>query len=279
MAMTTASGNASFLPTQVGDLVVRPALEQSVVGRVATVVHTQDSNTFRVPVLSADPTAAWVAEGAEITPSDATLAEVSSPYYKVAGLTIISREMAEDSSPEVAGLIGKRLAADISRKLDAAFVSNTTTNGPSGLASLTTSTSVEAASSFTTLDSFAAAVFTAEGQGANIDNWVTTPAEAQALSTLKEQSGSTKPLLGADVTQPTGRQIYGRPLIATAAGVATKTAWGIPRDRVIVAVRSDATVELDKSVFFTSDRVAVKATMRVAILFPHPLAIVKITHA
>ena len=63
------------------------------------------------------------------------------------------------------------------------------------------------------------------------------------------------------------------------SAVGVKTAWGIPRDRVFLVVRSDATVERDDSVFFTSDRVAIKATMRLGFAFPHPLAIVKVTHA
>lgn len=276
MALTKSSANGSFLNSQVGDLIVRPALAVSVAAQVSTVVTTDGD--FRIPIVGSDPSASWVAEGAEITPSDPTLAELVVTPFKIAGLTIISRELAEDSSPEAARVVGDGLARDIARKLDAAYFANTTTNGPNGLLSLTTSTAVEAASSFTTLDSFASAVFTAEGVGANVDAFVTSPGEALALSTLKEQSGSTKPLLGSDPTKPTSRTIYGRPLLVSSA-VGVKTAWAIPRDRAFLVVRSDATIERDNSVFFTSDRIAVKATMRVGIAFPHPLAIVKVTHA
>ena len=277
MALTTSSGNLSFLSSEVGDLLVRPALEMSIAAQVSTVVTT-GANTFRIPVVSADPTAAWTAEGAEITPSDPTLTEIVVTPSKLAGLTIISRELAEDSSPEAAKIVGDGLARDIARKLDSAYFGNTVTNGPNGLLSLTTSTSVEAASSFTTLDAFAAAIFTAEGIGATVDSFVTSPTEALALSTLKEISGSTRPLLTSDVTAPTSRTVYGRPLLVSSA-VGVKTAWGIARDRVFLVIRDDAKVEVDKSVFFTSDRVAVKATMRVGIGFAHPLAVVKVTHA
>ncbi len=53
----------------------------------------------------------------------------------------------------------------------------------------------------------------------------------------------------------------------------------IPQDRAYLVVRDDATVETDKSVYFTSDGVAVKATMRVGFAFVHPQAIVRITTA
>ena len=146
-----------------------PAITASVAAQVSTVVPTS-ANTFRIPIVSADPTAAWVAEGAEITPSDPTLTELVVTPLKLAGLTIISKELADDASPEAAQVIGDGLARDIARKLDAAFFANTTSNGPSGLLSLTTSTAVEAASSFTTLDAFASAIFTAEGVGAQVDS-------------------------------------------------------------------------------------------------------------
>ena len=277
MALTTASGNLAFLQSQVGELLVRPAMAASVAAQVATVVPTAAA-TFRIPVLAADAAAQWTPEGEEITPSDPTLSEVVVTPAKVAGLTIISRELAEDSSPEAAQLVGESLARNIAVKIDTAFFANTTTNGPSGLLSLTTSTAVESASSFATLDSFAAAIYTAEGLGVTTTSFVTSPTEALALSTLKEASGSTRPLLTADVTTPTTRTIYGRPLYVGPT-IGAKTAWAIPSDRTFLVVRADARIEVDKSVFFTSDRIAVKATMRVGFGFGHPLGIVKITHA
>ena len=277
MALTTSSANAAFLSTDVGDLLVRPALAASIAAQVSTVIST-GGNTFHIPVIAADPTAAWTPEGTEIAPSDATLAEVVVTPLKIAGLSIISRELAEDTSPEAAQIVGDGLARDIARKIDQAFFANTTTNGPSGLLSLASSTSAEAATSFSTLDSLAGALFTAEGLGALVTSFVTSPTEALALSTLKEATGSTKPLLTSDVTTPTSRTVYGRPLLVSSA-INAKTAWAIPQDRVFLVVRSDARVEIDKSVFFTSDRVAVKATMRVGFGFAHPQAIVKITHA
>ena len=277
MALSNSSANLAFIASQVGDLLVRPAMAASVAAQVCTVVPTSAA-TFRIPVLAADPAVAWTPEGEEITPADPTLAEVVVTPLKVAGLTIISRELAEDSSPEAATMVGESLARSIATKIDTAFFANTTSDGPSGLLSLTTSTSVEAASSFSTLDSFAGAVYTAEALGVNVTSFVTSPGEALALSTLKEISGSTRPLLTADVTTPTQRTIYGRPLLVGPT-IGVKTAWAIPSDRTFLVIRSDARIEVDKSVYFTSDRVAVKATMRIGFGFAHSAGIVKIVHA
>src|SRR5688500_10482682 len=51
---------------------------------------------------------------------------------------------------------------------------------------------------------------------------------------------------------------------------------GLPAERVVTAVRRDADVTADRSVFFTSDRVAVRATCRIGFGFPHAAALVRI---
>lgn len=66
------------------------------------------------------------------------------------------------------------------------------------------------------------------------------------------------------------------PLLRSAA-VPVGTIWGLPRKWVTVVIREDATIEFDKSVFFTSDRIAVKAIMRVGFGFAKLSALVKIT--
>jgi HK97 family phage major capsid protein len=53
--------------------------------------------------------------------------------------------------------------------------------------------------------------------------------------------------------------------------------WGIPRAYTYLVIRQNATVESDRSVYFTSHRVAIRAINRVALGFPHPAAIVKIS--
>lgn len=147
-----------------------------------------------------------------------------------------------------------------------------------GLPSLTTGVITEAGTSFSSLDSFAAAITAAETVGATISAFVCSPPEALALAKLRQATGSNVPLLGADVTSPTSRSIFGVPLYVSPF-VGPKVVWAIPGDRVMVVVRADAKVEADSSVYFTSDRVAVRATMRVGFAYPHALAIQKISHA
>jgi hypothetical protein len=53
--------------------------------------------------------------------------------------------------------------------------------------------------------------------------------------------------------------------------------WGFSKAFGYLVLRDVASVESDRSVFFTSDRVAVRATVRLGFGFPNPAAIVKIS--
>jgi hypothetical protein len=51
--------------------------------------------------------------------------------------------------------------------------------------------------------------------GAQVTAFVTTPVTALVLANMKEATGSSKPLLSPDPTQPTRRVIFGVPLLAS----------------------------------------------------------------
>ena len=112
---TTTTNTRGILPDDFGPLVVQPFMDVSMAAQVATTVTTS-ANRYRIPTVTADPTAAWVAEGAEIPISDPTLAELTVTPAKVAGLTIVSRELADDSNPAAANVVGMGLARDLARR-------------------------------------------------------------------------------------------------------------------------------------------------------------------
>lgn len=288
--MTTETTNASraFLPEQVGQLITRPVAKASVAIQATTVIETAaDSNhKFRVPVIGADPSAEWTPEGDEITPSDATLTEAVTDYYKLAGLSIITSELADDSSPEAAEVIGAGLARDIARKLDTAFFgTNVTAPGPppvitdskpAGLEALADVNHVTAPAAWADLDPFTEAIFEAEGVGATLTSFVANPADALLLAQLKETSTSYRDLLQPDATKPGVRLIGGVPLLVSPA-VTAGTIWGLPSDRTLIALRKNVTLTIDRSAYFSSDRVGIRAILRIGWVFPHPAAIQKIS--
>lgn len=279
MTLKTEHGNRAFLPEAVHDLVVQPVSQASIAMLVANTVSVDESaNGYRVPVVAADPSVEWVAEGDEITPSTPTLAEVYAPFSKLAGLTIVSKEMAEDTSPAAAEFVGNGLARDLARKIDAAYFGSKGTDPvrPAGLEDLAGVNAITAGASWTNVDPFAEAVYAAEAAGATLAAFVANPADALLMAKVKKATGSNEPLLGNDPSEPTRRVVQGVPLFVS-PGVTAGTIWGIPKGRTVVALRRDPKLEIDHSVFFTSDRVAIKATLRAAILFPHAGAVQKVT--
>jgi HK97 family phage major capsid protein len=275
--LTSTTDVGGILPDDFGTLVIQPALDASVFAQVATTVRTGATN-YRIPIVSADPTASWVAEGAEISPSDPTLQELEVTPSKCAGLTVVSRELADDSSPAASQVVGDGLARDIARRIDQAAFAGLASPAPAGLTTLSGIQTYVNATAFANLDFAAQAISKAETVGAKVTAFVTSPATALALATIKQATGSNQPVLGVDVTAATSRSILGVPLYVSQY-VAASTLWAVDSSRVWLVVRDDASVEADRSVFFTSDRVAVKATMRAGFGFVHPQAVVKVTLA
>lgn len=273
MALTTSGGASILTPEEVGALVIRPLMEQSIAAQVSTVIPTT-SHDFRVPIVTADPSTGWISEGAEFGVSDPTISEILVSPKKLGGLTVISNELANDSSPAALQVVGDGLVRDLKRKLDAAFFGNTVTNGPNGLGSLTT-TVIDAGDAWTNLDAFEGAKSAAETLHTSLSAFVTNPTTALALASLKEQTGSNKALLAPDPTSPTSRVIAGVPLYVS-PDVASNSVWGIPKAHSLLVYRQDASVVTDTSVFFTSDRVAVRASLRASFGFTYPLGIVKV---
>lgn len=272
--LTTNTANA-WTPEQIGDLLVQPLEVESVAARIGLFKTGLSGDKMRFPVVSADPTAAWVAEGEEIPVSQATLDEVEAPFMKVAGLSVISRELAEDSSPDAADEIGRGLVRDIARKVDLAMFTNAGAKAPAGLAQLTGYTQVEAPADPANLDPYIQARFRAAAVGAELAAYVLSPADAEALALVKESSTSAKRLLTESAGLPGSLAIDGVPVV-TSPALTDGISWAIPKDSVRVGVRQDAQVDVDHSAFFTSDRVAVRGTMRVAFGFGHPAAVVQI---
>ena len=58
--------------------------------------------------------------------------------------------------------------------------------------------------------------------------------------------------------------------------VATGHVWALDQSRVFVVLRQDAELVVDASRYFESDRLGIRATMRIGFGFPHEQAVVKI---
>jgi len=275
MPLYSAHAAGVLTPEEVGTLVVQPVEKASVATQVATVVHTT-SHSFRIPLITADSSAAWTPEGEEITPSVPGVDEIDVVPKKLAALAIISNELAADSSsPEATQVVGDSIARDLARKIDAAFFAYATADGPNGIASVTNRQYI-LSGGFANFDPFEEAISAAETVGATVTAWITSPATALQLAKVKKLStGSNESVLQPDPTLATRRQVAGVPLYVSPA-VAPDEVWGIDRTRTFVVMRQDVDLVVDASAYFSSDRTGIRATMRLGFGFPHPEAVVLI---
>jgi HK97 family phage major capsid protein len=277
MSSTTSAFGPILTPEQVGDLVIKPLIEQSVAGQVLTTVTT-DSHKYRIPVVTTDPSASWTKEGQEISVSDPDVDEVEVEPSKLAALTAITRELANDSNPAAADAIGQGIVRDLTRMVDKALFTATTTNGPGGIPGVSGVSTADAGSSFSNVDAFSDAIFEAAQHNGTVTAFVTAPATAKKLAKLKTATDYNTPLLQPDATRPGQRQILGVPLV-TSQYVSTTddTVWAISKSQAFFVIREAAEVISDSSAYFTSDRVAVRGIVRVGFGFPNPPTLVKIT--
>ena len=265
--LTSAQSNSGILPDEYGALITEPvaeaalAFQPSIAQRVTT-----SGKTFRVPVLVEDAAAAWTAEGEEIAPTDPVLDEIEVTPSKVAGLTLISRELAEDSSPSAAEMVGASLARALTLQVDKGFMGNLAAPAAKGLGSITPTVVSGALDS---LDSLHEAKAAAAAEGGTPTVLLAHPTDLLALAVLKDQADSNRALL-ADTTNAAGL-----PVVASRHATAGQL-WVLDASQIVTVLREDVTLAVSHDSHFTSDRVALRATLRVGFAFPRPAALVRV---
>lgn len=275
MAVTDAGLQRAWKPEDYGKLIDTVIAAKSIAFQAGTTITTANES-IRFPKLTADPAVGWYAENTLIGLADPTTAELVVTPKKVAGLTQISTEAAEDSNPAVADQVGQSLGRSIAKRIDLAFFSNTTTNGPSGLLSLTGINEIDTDTfPFTSLDPFHQAKAAALADGANISVFILAPDVALALSTTKQlTTGSNVGLL--DVTGVSdGTTLAGVPALVS-TDVAAGEAWGLDASQVLIVQRTGTTVVRSFDAAFDYDAVQVRATARVSFGFANPAGVTRI---
>ncbi len=299
---TSAASGHGFAPTQAADFFFQHLTAQSV--GLTSGFRTVRTGAARldVPMVVSDASVNWTAEGQEITPSDVGTDTVQAVPRKLSALTYASNEMVSDSNPDAQDMLAANLARAAALKLDLGFYEGSGT--PPEILGLKNQSGIQTVSmgtdggSFANLDPFADSLgmlAQADAQGSAI---VMHPRSWRALIQVKEDStDSNKPLLqqsagsgaaaveGAVPTRMIVGTIYGVPVwlssqLATDETQGTSTnassAYVYEAPQVVAVMRQDAAVDVDTSAAFSSDRTAVRVTMRADLVLPNPAAVVRI---
>jgi HK97 family phage major capsid protein len=158
---------------------------------------------------------------------------------------------------------------------DAAFLANTTVNGPSGLLSAAGVNVIDKGGAFDNADMFHEAKATALGDNANVTVFLMAPDVALALAQAKEGTGSNKSLfenVGDGVTLAGVK-------VVVSPDVPAGNVWALDSSQVLVVQRTGTTVVKSADAAFDYDAVQVRATARVAFGFANPAGITRIYDA
>lgn len=258
MAVTDKNLAQAWTPEDYGMLVDAVLDAESTAFQAGTVVTTQNES-IRFPLLTADPSVGWYPENTQITLSDLTTGEAVVVPQAVKGLTQASNQAVADTTPAVAGQIGRSLARAVAKQIDAAFFDDgSTANSPAGLLAGNYS-SIDTGSGPTSLDPFHDAKRMGLAAGAELTSFILSPGLANTLAKLKTASGSNAGLLES---VGDGIQLAGVNVLVSNA-VAAGEAWGIDRSQVMAVRRTGTQVEMSRDAAFGSDATQVRAVARV----------------
>lgn len=93
------------------------------------------SGDVSIPKHGSSVTGGWVAEGGSLSTSDMTFASLGLAPKHVGALTEMSRQLIQQSSPDIEQLIRDDMAAVLAQKIDAAMIDGGGTNEPTGILS------------------------------------------------------------------------------------------------------------------------------------------------
>lgn len=140
--VSTTTGAAEIVPTDHRpDQYIGPLRNALLTRRLGVRVLSGLSGNLSIPKHQTSLTAGWVAENAALTPSDMAFDSVTLAPKHAGGLTELSRQLIQQSSPDVEQLVRDDLAAIIAQAIDSALILGGGANEPDGVLSSTPQTS------------------------------------------------------------------------------------------------------------------------------------------
>jgi HK97 family phage major capsid protein len=291
--LVTGSGSGATLATPECGKQAWDLLAAQSVGLLSgfSVVQTE-STSLSFPKITADIAAAWTAEAGTISPTDASISQVTATPRKLAGLSQVSNELLRDSEPSVIDLLGRSITRSLALKADLGFFEGsgvgaeiTGLKGTSGIGAVSMGTNGAIP---TNLDPFADAIGALATANATATAIVMHPRSWSTLTKVKEGSGSTKPVLQESAgsgSQGLRRSIYGVPVFLSSQLSVTETqgsssvassAYVYQADQILVVRRTEVEVVVDSSRLFNSDQSELRAIFRLDMVVPNAAAVVRI---
>ena len=223
--------------------------------QTSTVAGTGDGDQLAARVAYVDDaeSAAYVAEGSEITEDDPTLAEVVVRTKKISRLVNLSNEQFRHD--QTAEQLADSVARDLIRKADHSYIDDTT---PVGL--LTVPGTISGGHVGTDMDKLIDLIATLESNGAEPSHIVTDPMGWAALRKLKTEDNSNESLLCAGTTDAP-MLLLGLPVLKSRF-ITPYDGLVLDRNAIVSAV-GPVSIATSEHALFAKDSVQLRATWRI----------------
>lgn len=241
---------------------------ESVAGRLGARFLTGLRGDVDIPKLTAGATFYWLAEGADVTDSNATLASITLSPKTIAGSVPMTRKLLKQSDPSVEAIIRQDLILGAALAIDTAVIAGTGLNGqPQGIIGTTGVNTVTIADISTFVPTFPEAVqfetaLATDNALRGSLNYLTTPAINGALKSTKIDAGS-----GMMVN--TSNSVNGYPTTGSSLVPAGRMIFGNFND-VIIGTWGVLDIEVDKATLAASGGLVLRVFQDVDVAVRHP---------
>jgi len=188
----TTSGAGDIVPTDHRpDQYIGPLRNALLARRLGVRVLSGLSGDVTIPKHGSSTAVGWVAEGGALSPSSMTFDSVSLSPKHAGGMTEFSRQLIQQSSPDIEQLLREDLAAMIAQAIDSALLIGGGSDEPDGvIANVGTNGGATAGTMATpSWKEVLEMIEEAELENASVTTWVTHPECAKLLRSTLKASG------------------------------------------------------------------------------------------
>jgi HK97 family phage major capsid protein len=274
--VSTTSSASDIVPTDHRpDQYISPLRNALLARRLGVRVLSGLTGNISIPKYGTGLSVGWVAENAALTPSDMSFDSVTLAPKHAGGLTELSRQLLQQSSPDVEQLVRDDLAAMIAQAIDSALINGGGANEPTGVIASVGTTGGVQAGTLSTLSwaTVLAMIEQAELYNASVSSWLTHPEVATKLRGTLKTSGLPGYLME-------GGRMAERPVYVTNQVPAASTSDGTiilgDWSQAMLGIWSEIDILVNpfESTAYTKGNVMVRAMSTVDVALRHPEAFI-----
>ncbi|MBN9461161.1 MAG: phage major capsid protein [Burkholderiales bacterium] len=274
--VSTTTSVSDIVPTDHRpDQYISPLRNALLARRLGVRVLSGLSGNVSIPKHGSGLTVGWVAENSALTPSDMSFDSVMLSPRHAGGLTELSRQLIQQSSPDIERLVREDLAAMLAQAIDSALIKGGGANEPDGvLASVGTSGVQSGTLATPTWAQVLGMIEMAELENAPVSSWLTHPEVATKLRGTLKATGLPGYLL--ENGHMAERPVYVTNQVPATGSPATGTVILGDWSQAILGIWSEVDILVNPfaETAYTKGNVLVRAMSTVDVALRHPQAFV-----